>query len=825
MLNFNSLRSNVSPQIEPQKLFTTLTNRIEKFKRPHDEQGDILKDWFSRRESKDLVIKMNTGGGKTIVGLLCLQSSLNEGVFPAVYITPDNNLSQQVIQEAKDLGIKITSNETDINFLSGKSILVANISKLFNGKSVFGVDNRKIDIGAIVIDDAHSCLSIVEKQFSISLPKGSTQYQNLLDLFRDSLHQQASATLLDIEYSNPLSYLTVPYWAWQDKHFDVLKILHSAKDSEELQWSYPLLKDHLKLCSCIFSGINLEIKPSIIPTNKLPSFFNAKRRIYMTATLADDSLLVTHFGANVESIKKPIYPTGGGDMGNRMILSPQEINPMISDKELKNMIEDISRNYNVIVIVPSKYRARYWEDIAIQVLDTNNISEGVAKLKSGVISNGITVLINRYDGIDLPGDACRLLVIDGLPDVYNLHEREEITLLDGTYPQLAKQIQRIEQGMGRGIRSSDDSCAVILLGAQLIHKIHLPQARKIFSPATLAQLQLGQEISEQIGNASVKDIRDTLDYSLTQNSQWIQTCKDRTLNGISIKEPYLDNFRLSLKVAHDYININQIDLAISELQKIVNSDSEDNLKGFIKQKLAEIVNLKDSAQAQELQLSALKLNMNLLKPINGITYSKLSNHSSSMQAQQVKDYLSKRKFNTNNDFLIEANKVLSDLVFDNNGTKSFEKAIDDLGKILGFFSQRPENDFGHGPDNLWSLGNSIYWIIECKSGATKTTNISKHDINQLSGSAHWFQEKYKHCTGIPVMIHPLDYYTKESSPHPEMHVINSTGLDNLRKNVRKYVENLKINMSVDDIKNLLESNSLMKDKLLSTIAIKPRLSQ
>ena len=35
---------------------------------------------------------MNTGGGKTVVGLLMLKSCLNEGVGPAVYVTPDNYL-------------------------------------------------------------------------------------------------------------------------------------------------------------------------------------------------------------------------------------------------------------------------------------------------------------------------------------------------------------------------------------------------------------------------------------------------------------------------------------------------------------------------------------------------------------------------------------------------------------------------------------------------------------------------------------------------------------------------------------------------------------
>ncbi|MCS4570261.1 hypothetical protein FZ989_07420 [Clostridium perfringens] len=49
---------------------------------------------------------MNTGAGKTLVGLLMLQSSLNEGVGPAVYICPNLQLVDQVIENSKLYGIK-----------------------------------------------------------------------------------------------------------------------------------------------------------------------------------------------------------------------------------------------------------------------------------------------------------------------------------------------------------------------------------------------------------------------------------------------------------------------------------------------------------------------------------------------------------------------------------------------------------------------------------------------------------------------------------------------------------------------------------------------
>ena len=56
----------------------------------------VLDEWFTkRRAARDVIIKMHTGQGKTLIGLLILQSKLNEQAEPAVYICPNNNLVQQ----------------------------------------------------------------------------------------------------------------------------------------------------------------------------------------------------------------------------------------------------------------------------------------------------------------------------------------------------------------------------------------------------------------------------------------------------------------------------------------------------------------------------------------------------------------------------------------------------------------------------------------------------------------------------------------------------------------------------------------------------------
>ena len=121
-LDFNKLDVGASKKlIEPRKIFTTL-KRNTLFRRPLDEQADVLDAWYMRRDSKHLTIKMNTGGGKTVVGLLCLQSSVNENIKPAVYVTPDNFLVSQVMSEARKLGINVTDDTDSSDFLAGRAI-------------------------------------------------------------------------------------------------------------------------------------------------------------------------------------------------------------------------------------------------------------------------------------------------------------------------------------------------------------------------------------------------------------------------------------------------------------------------------------------------------------------------------------------------------------------------------------------------------------------------------------------------------------------------------------------------------------------------------
>src|SRR5437867_9620422 len=95
-------------------------------------QTAVLKEWHEkRRGDSDIILKLHTGQGKTLVGLLMLQSRLNEGLGPALYLCPNRYLVEQTCAQAQRFGIRTCTADSELpqEFLDGKSILVATVKK------------------------------------------------------------------------------------------------------------------------------------------------------------------------------------------------------------------------------------------------------------------------------------------------------------------------------------------------------------------------------------------------------------------------------------------------------------------------------------------------------------------------------------------------------------------------------------------------------------------------------------------------------------------------------------------------------------------------
>lgn len=790
MLDFDALNSaiNAGGIIEPRQIFTTLA-RHPRFKFPSANQGEVLDKWFDKRTRRDNTIKMNTGSGKMLVGLLALQSCLNEKVGPGIYVTPDNYLVNQVLKEAQDLGIPATNDLGHAGFLSGQAILVANIDKLVNGKSQFGVGagSIRVPLGSVVIDDAHACLEAVADQFSIALPAGHAAHTALLKLFEDDLKKYSTVGWIELERNDPQALISVPFWAWQDKANEVLATLDASRESNELKFSWPLLKGVIPLCTCVFGANALQIKPRCLPIAQIPSFDRAKRRIYMTATLADDGILITHLDADPQAISDPIKPKGAGEIGDRMIVAPQEVNPEITDEDVRTLAKEMSAHYNVVVLVPSFTRAAFWSSVADQTLNKDTIAEGVAALKTKHM--GLTVLVNRYDGVDLPENACRLLIVDGIPEVHDLVERQEAMTLDGTAVQLLRQIQRIEQGMGRGVRSGEDRCAVLLLGARLTQIVNTPDARRMFTAATLAQIDLGKAVTKQLKGKPVHELRPTLELCINKDPAWWLAGRQRIAAAPDGATSHVDMTIPLTRKAFELAALDQWSLAVEKLQPAVTAAVDPVVRGYLKQQLAEFTHHDSPVEAQKILLSGLADNPRILRPLAGITYKRIPTATRS-QGEASEDFV-RAQFIDPNGLVLWIKALLADLAWDPDKTSKFEAAIQDLGHLLGFGSQRPDKLYKDGgPDNLWALSGTRFAVIECKSGVgDPTKRVSKDFCNQLLGSESWFRARYEGNVATDlVLIHPSSKFGPEASPSANMRVMDVDSLQRLKVAVDGFVK-------------------------------------
>ena len=713
------------------------------------------------------------------------------------------------MNEGADLGIELTEDPQSPRFRRGKAILVINVYKLINGKSVFGVGDEGIKIGfeSIVIDDVHACLATTEDQFTLKIPTSNAVYEPLFSLFRDDLYQQSQSHALEIE-RDPTKNMLLPYWAWVKKQKPVLDILYKEKECKEVKFVWPLIKDVLPLCRCVFGGGEIEISPRILPINVIPAFESAKRRIFMTATLADDSVLISHFNLSSASLSNTVTPSTADDIGYRMILIPQEINPKITDDDLKQFYKRLSGTYNVVIIVPSNQRALYWNDVADRTLKADNLYEGVEELKNGHV--GLVVLVNKYDGIDLPKDACRILVIDRLPEVRRKIDEIDQGVLFGSDEILTKKIQKIEQGMGRGIRANSDYCVVFLMGRYLVNDLVTNQALEKLTNATKAQMQLSEQVSEQIRGTGLEEIEKVIKYCLNRNKEWVKKSKEVLINIKYQKACKVNPITVLQRNAFNAALVRNFQTAIDEMTQAVNLKNDKRVKGWLKQQLAEYLHFINPVESQETLKSAVSDNSQVLHPLAGIRYSKLSTPTLN-QAQRCADYLAS-KFHNPNQIILQVNSYCEQLIFQPNTASLFEETVKQIAFFLGFNAQRPEAEFNKGPDVLWEIGQLKYFVIECKNGAT-TDLISKHDCDQLAGSINWFTTKYdKTCSAIPIIIHPSNCFEYASSPHSETRIITREKLDELKSCLREFAEKV---VQSDSTRNPRSINDLLKKESLT----------
>ena len=347
---------------DPVNLYNTLDRASDKGPlRPAQEV--VLKRWHAEYASKkDAILKLHTGQGKTLIGLLILQSRLNGGQGPALYLCPNRFLVNQTCSQAKQFGLSVCTADDDLpaDFVNRKSILVTTVQKLFNGQTEFGLGNNAQEVGAIVIDDAHACVDAIRNAFVIHLDKDESAYSSIQSLFADELEKQGVGTFAGIQNGDRDAILPVPYWAWQDRTSEVAKILAARSTCKGVRFAWPLLRDILDKCQCVVSGAALEIVPYLPPLHMFKSYEQAAVRVFMSATVADDSFLVRGLGIAPDVVRAPLIYENERWSGEKMVLIPSLIDESLDRAQIITWLAKPGkkRPYGVVALAPSFKHAR-----------------------------------------------------------------------------------------------------------------------------------------------------------------------------------------------------------------------------------------------------------------------------------------------------------------------------------------------------------------------------------------------------------------------------------------------------------------------------------
>lgn len=830
MVDFNKLLNTkeTEKKANPIEIYESLDRASDKGPlRP--AQSEILEKWFTNYiDKKDTIIKLSTGEGKTLIGLLILQSLLNQNKGPALYLCPDHYLVKQTCIQAEQFGIEycLCDSELPSDFENGKKILITTVNKMFNGLTKFGLDSRSIPVSSIIFDDAHSSLEIIKNCFTINISRTHALYKDLLTLLKEDLIKQGTGTAREIFAGDYSALLPIPYWVWQDKQTEIIELISKYKDDNVLKFNWPLLKNKIKECICVISGDNIEIAPYLIPINTFGSFVNAANRIYMSATINNDSFFIKHLNVSADTIKNPITYSSEKCSGEKMILIPSLIDQRLTDDSIVELFaHGKSKNNGICVLIPSFNKHKnVWESHGATIANKDNIETLVENLKKlNIIGNqeetDVIVFANRYDGIDLPDKACRILIFHGKPFTESNIERYIEDCLANTDLINIKQAQKIEQGLGRHIRGEKDFGVVLILGADLISFIRLERYQKYFSAQTKQQIETGIKISnfarsevEEANQKPVDVLINTITKSLKRDDAWKNFYKQEMDNiKTTIETGVIDMIELEREAETLYLNgcPEKATKLINEYITANASTINNTEKGWYLQEMARYEYSLSKQESIRLQQSAHSQNNYLLKPIEGIKFHKLDSFQG-QQAENIKNYL--QKFKNFEELCLLKNELVANLYFGGDFEK-FENSLCEIGKLLGFASERPDKQWSMGPDNLWQVGRNQYVLFECKNQVLEQrAYINKDESSQMNTSCAWFDLHYNGAECLNILIIPTNKVGPAAAFSKEVLIMKNNKLKLFKENLDSFIKEFSTknlsDLSIETIASLIKLHKL-----------------
>lgn len=757
-----------------------------------EHQDKILRSYTEQATSaSDVALQLPTGSGKTLVGLLIGEWCRRKNRERVVYLCPTRQLVNQVAMQARqNYGLDVlpfTGSARDYApasitaYRDADSIAITTYSSLFNTAPFFD------DADVVIVDDAHAAENYMASLWSVCInkvkhPVVHAAFCSILRPFLNATdHQRLSGVCSDASDRDWVYKIPTPTLAeLVDRITAMIDTNIGMPENNKLRFPWSMVKDQLIACQLYLSSRDILIRPLIPPTWTHAPFNRPRQRVYMSATLGLGGDLERITGRS-EIIRLPI-PDGwdGRGMGRRFFIFPEK---SLDEDECTGLRHDLmKRAGRSLVLVPStEMQDSAIEDISADLGFATFTADALEYSKADFIAQNqaVAVAAGRYDGIDFPGDECRLLFVDGLPKATNSQERFLMAKMGATILFNERIQTRVIQAIGRCTRSSKDYSAVVVTGEELTRYLTDIKRIPFLTPELQAELQFGMTESKE---TAYSDILENFDTFMENGVAWA-AANDRIVadRDSRTQKAFPDIAALSSAVPHEIgfqkrMWRQDYEAALECAERVLGHLTSPDLRGYraLWHYLAgsaawlggrSLDGLRTKARAHFKQAKDAAMGIPWL--VNLSQYQaeapapEIGNTVLLAQVERLEQMLTRLGTINDRKFAKNEAKVLSGL----RSNATFEEAQRLLGELLGFDAGKIETD--GSPDPWWISGN-LCLVFEDHAGALEGSVLSVTKARQVASHPNWMKANVAECadaTIIPVLLTPISKAVQGATPH------------------------------------------------------------
>ena len=776
----------------PEKLFLDLPRRKLPNVLPH--QQEIMRKYASEAlDLSDVALQLPTGSGKTLVGLLIAEWRRRRNGERIVYLCPTRQLVNQVVEQAEEkygltvLGFTGSSRNYPPNdkaaYMAGNRLAITTYTSLFNTNPFFA------DPDVVIVDDAHAAEGYISEFWSLRIERNNQEHENLHTAVRGVLRpiidprdfDRLSGKLESISDNSWVEKIPTPSFAEIER--DIVEILDSYSPNTSLRYPWSLIRENLHGCHMYISSHEILIRPLIPPTWTHTPFNGAKQRIYMSATLGAGGDLERLMGRRM--IRRLPTPEGWNSqgVGRRFFMFPgMSLDTESTIALRRKLIECTDRS---LVLVPSeRMRDTIIEDIKATLDFKIFRAEDIEDSKKHYTSTprAVAVVANRYDGIDFPGDECRLLFVQGLPKATNLQERFLMSRMTANVLFNERIQTRILQAIGRCTRSLVDYSAIVVSDENLTGYLVDGRKRKFFHPELQAEIIFGMEQSKE---TSLEDFVENLMIFLRHGPDWEQVNQrivDLREHSVQEAFPAMEELEEAVRYEVDFqtrLWQGDYEEALRCGEQVLSKLNSPNLRGYraLWHYLAGSAAWRRANEGGSgLQAKARVHFSDAKRAAQGIRWlvhlsdyqegaSPVGDDDSILleQVERVETVLEEFGITHDRKFTRTEKEIIDGLSSKHKGP--FEQAHKSLGRLLGFESGNEETD--GSPDPWWIVGN-LCFVFEDHAGAQDESALDVKKARQVSSHPAWMKANIEGCASadiLAVLVTPVSKVKPGAVPH------------------------------------------------------------